>query len=382
MAFRISKRTVDALEPGEKDKVYYDDSLKGFGIRVRSSGRKTYFVMGRERGRQRRVTIGSHGTITAEQARKKAISILNDLTQDKNPTADRDHYKNAPSMGLLCDRFMSDYVPHHCKASTAAEYKRSVEIFIKPAIGRKLISDVERSDIVNFHHNLRGTPYQANRTLGVLSVMFSQAETWGMRKEFTNPCRGVKKFREEKRERFLSSEELARLGKALADEEGFASSAVACVRLLLLTGCRLSEIQKLEWRYVDLTHQMILLPDSKTGKKPVYLGASAVKVFKDIERIDGNPYVITGRIEGQYLTDMQKPWRRIRKAADLDDVRLHDLRHTFASNGIAIGEGLPVIGNLLGHTQPQTTARYTHLANHHAIAAANRISASVADVLF
>ena len=126
---------------------------------------------------------------------------------------------------------------------------------------------------------------------------------------------------------------------------------------------------------------VITLPDSKTGKKPVYLGASAVKVFKDIERIPGNPYVITGQIEGQHLTDMQKPWRRIRKAAGLDDVRLHDLRHTFASNGIAIGEGLPVIGNLLGHTQAQTTARYTHLANHHAIAAADRISESVANAL-
>jgi len=382
MNIRITKRNVDALAATDEYKEYFDDTLKGFGVRVRKTGRKTYFVKGRERGRQRRITIGAHGTITTEQARKKAMVILSALTQDQNPTADKDVYRNAPTMKLLCERFMSDYVPHHCKASTAAEYKRSVDIFITPMLGTKLVTELERSDIVDFHHGMRGTPYQANRTLGVLSVMFSQAETWGMRTEFSNPCRGVKKFREEKRERFLSATELARLGEALEDEEEFASSAVACVRLLLLTGCRLSEIQKLEWRYVDLTHQMIALPDSKTGKKPVYLGASAVKVFKKIERIDGNPYVITGRIEGQYLTDMQKPWRRIRKAANLDDVRLHDLRHTFASNGIAIGEGLPIIGNLLGHTQPQTTARYTHLANHHAIAAADRISESVASALF
>ena len=381
MNIRINKRAVDAIEPADTDKSYYDDTLKGFGVRVRSSGRKTYFVMGRNRGKQRRINIGAHGAMTTEQARKRAREILADLAEDKNPTEERDAYKKAPTVEVMAERFMTDYVPHHCKTSTAAEYRRSVDLFIIPKMGKMFVRDVKRADVIAFHHSMRDIPYQANRTLGVLSVMFSQAEAWGLRDEFTNPCRGVKKFHEEKRERFLSSEELAWLGEVLKDEEHYAPSAVACIRLLLLTGCRLREIQTLQWRYVDLTHQMIHLPDSKTGKKTIYLGEAAVALLKSMSRVDGNPHVITGRLDGQHLTDMQKPWRRIRKAAGLDDVRIHDLRHTFASSGIAIGEGLPVIGNLLGHTQAQTTARYTHLANHHAIEAANRISSQVANAL-
>ena len=152
-------------------------------------------------------------------------------------------------------------------------------------------------------------------------------------------------------------------------------SAVACFRLLILTGCRLSEIQTLCWEYVR--DRMIYLPDSKTGKKTIYLGLPALQVLETVSRAPGNPYVITGRMESQYLTDLQKPWRRIRAAAGLDDVRIHDLRHTFASNGVALGQGLPIIGKLLGHSQAQTTARYAHLAADPALAAADQISTQI-----
>ncbi len=188
----------------------------------------------------------------------------------------------------------------------------------------------------------------------------------------------MKKFKEKKRERFLSSEELTRLGAALLAEEAEAPSAVTCLRLLILTGCRLSEIQKLKWSYVDLKSKMILLPDSKTGKKTIYLGQAAVEELQRTPKISGNSHVIVGNIDGQYLSDMQKPWRRIRKAADLDDVRIHDLRHTFASHGVAMGQGLPIIGKLLGHSQSQTTARYAHLAADPAIEVADMISERLA----
>ena len=360
-----------------KDQSYFDEVLQGFGIRVWPSGQKTYFAMARARGRKRRVTIGRHGAFTPEQARQKARTILADLSEDKDPTSEKDRLRKAPTMETLCERFIEDYVPMHCKPSTAKEYKRSVDLFILPHMKYDLIADVTRADVVALHHGLRDKPYQANRTLGVLSVMFTQAEIWGLRTENTNPCFRVKRFKEEKRERFLSEEELKRLGEALEMERAFAPAAVDCVWLLITTGCRLGEIQKLQWRYVDLTHNVLHLPDSKTGKKIVYLGEAAVEILRGIEKVDGNPHVITGNLPGQFLTDMQKPWRRIRKSARIEDVRLHDLRHTFASRGIAIGEGLPIIGNLLGHSQPQTTARYTHLANHHAIAAASRISQSI-----
>ena len=375
---KISKRIVDAIEPQDRDVDYYDEDVKGFGMRVRPSGRKTYFVMMRHKGVMRRFTIGSHGSVTPELARLKAKQIISDLAIDKNPTEVEDAVRNSVTVRSLGDRFIEEYIPCHLKPSTAGEYKRCVEIFINPEIGTMKLVTVERSDIAKIHHQLRHIPYQANRVLGVLSIMFNLAESWNLRPAFTNPCRGVKKYKEKRRERFLNREELRRLGEALRIEEEFAPSAVACIRLLLLTGCRLGEIQTLKWSYLDLDTCLAFLPDSKTGRKTLYLGSVAVKLLKSIPRAKNHPYVITGEIEGQYLTDMQKPWRRIRKLADLYDVRIHDLRHTFASSGVALGQGLPIIGKLLGHSQPQTTARYAHLAATPALEVADKISENLA----
>jgi integrase len=378
---KISKRTVEALEVQDRDVDHFDEDLKGFGVRVRPSGRKTYFVMMRHKCVMRRFTIGSHGAVTAEAARLKAKQIISDLAIDKNPTAEQDAVRNSVTVRSLGERFIDEYVPCHLKPSTAGEYKRCVEIFINPEIGTMKLVSVERTDIAKIHHQLRHIPYQANRVLGVLSIMFNLAESWNLRPAFTNPCRGVRKYKEKKRERFLSREELGRLGDALRIEEEFAPSAVACIRLLLLTGCRLGEIQTLKWSYLDLDTCLAFLPDSKTGRKTLYLGSVAVKLLRSIPRRRDNPYVVTGDVEGQHLTDMQKPWRRIRKLAELPDVRIHDLRHTFASSGVALGQGLPIIGKLLGHSQPQTTARYAHLAASPALEVADKISESLANLI-
>jgi integrase len=378
---KISKRTVEALEVQDRDVDHFDEDLKGFGVRVRPSGRKTYFVMMRHKCVMRRFTIGSHGAVTAEAARLKAKQIISDLAIDKNPTAEQDAVRNSVTVRSLGERFIDEYVPCHLKPSTAGEYKRCVEIFINPEIGTMKLVSVERTDIAKIHHQLRHIPYQANRVLGVLSIMFNLAESWNLRPAFTNPCRGVRKYKEKKRERFLSREELGRLGDALRIEEEFAPSAVACIRLLLLTGCRLGEIQTLKWSYLDLDTCLAFLPDSKTGRKTLYLGSVAVKLLRSIPRRRDNPYVVTGDVEGQHLTDMQKPWRRIRKLAELPDVRIHDLRHTFASSGVALGQGLPIIGKLLGHSQPQTTARYAHLAASPALEVADKISENLANLI-
>jgi integrase len=216
--------------------------------------------------------------------------------------------------------------------------------------------------------------------------MFNLAEVWGLRPDGSNPCLHVKRFPEQKRERFLSPEEYAALGKTVRDIERNGSetqSAVNAIRLLMLTGCRLGEIMTLKWDYVNLTARELRLPDSKTGAKVVHFGETVARVLEGIERIDGNPWVITGRKEGGRLTDLQHPWRRIRAQAGLDDVRLHDLRHSFASGALSLGEGLTMIGKLLGHSQVQTTARYAHLANDPVKAAAGKISdfigAAIAD---
>jgi integrase len=220
-------------------------------------------------------------------------------------------------------------------------------------------------------------PYQANRTLGVLSKMMNLAEIWGIRDKHTNPCEDVERYPERRRERFLSPTELQRLGQALTMAEVSASEtiyAIAAFRILLLTGCRLSEIQCLEWRHVDLEQKELRLPDSKSGAKTVHLGDAAVAVLEALPRVKDNPFVIVGKKEKTHLTDLQHPWRRIGKAAGLDGVRIHDLRHTFASGGLLVGEGLAMIGKLLGHTQVQTTARYAHLAADPVKQAATKIS--------
>jgi integrase len=181
----------------------------------------------------------------------------------------------------------------------------------------------------------------------------------------SSPCRHVKKYAEQKRERFLNSAEIAELGRVLHEVEQDGSetkSAANAIRLVMLTGCWLSEIMTLKWEHVDLKARELRLPDSKTGAKIVPFGKTAAAVLRGIQKVDDNPYVITGKKPGSHLTDLQHPWRRIRSKADLAGMRIHDLRHSYASGALALGEGLPMIGKLLGHTQVQTTARYAHLA--------------------
>ena len=370
---KLTRRAVEALKANGADTVYWDGELTGFGIRVRKSGRKNYVLQTRVRGTLRWYTIGQHGRITADEARAAALEIL---AQAKMDPRDADARRKAePVMTELGRRFLEEYVPVHCKPSTQGEYRRSVTLFIDPAIGEMRISEVERKDIAKLHFDMRDKPYQANRTLGVLSKMFSLAEVWGLRPDGSNPCRHVKRYKENKRERFLSPEETERLCEVLAEAEDEMPSAVAAFRLLLLTGCRLSEVQFLRWEYVK--DDCIELPDAKTGSWVVPLGPEACAVLAALPREEDNPWVITGGLPGSHITDLQKPWRRIRARAGLEDVRIHDLRHRYASRALALGESLTMIGKLLGHTQVQTTARYAHLARDSIQTAAARVTGSI-----
>ena len=299
---KITKRTVDALVAQERERVVWDDEIKGFGLRIHPTGRKVYIVKTRFRGRPVKVTIGPHGPITPAEARTRAAEIISDARAGRDPAARNRPATRVPTMRELGKRFLEEYVPDHCKPSTAEEYRRSVALFIDPRIGSRRVPDIQRSDIASLHHSMRSTPYQANRTLGVLSKMFNLAELWGLRPDGSNPCRHVKRFKEEKRERFLSDAEYRRLGAALKEieEEGSeTAAAIAAVRLLMLTGCRLSEIQKLRWEHVDLEMGELRLPDTKSGAKVVHLGDPAVAVLRGIERRESNLWVITGRKEGE-----------------------------------------------------------------------------------
>ncbi|MBT3361449.1 MAG: tyrosine-type recombinase/integrase [Rhodospirillales bacterium] len=379
---KLTKRSVEALEVRDTDYFVWDSELACFGVRVMRSGRKSFLVQYRSGGRTRRVTIAPHGVMTPEEARKEAKKLLGDIAKGENPAEDIHTQRRAPTIGVVCDRFMTEYVPVHCKESTAKEYGRSVELFIKPAIGAHKISDITRTDITKVHNDMREKPYQANRTLGVLSKLFNLCEVWGLRADGSNPCRHVKKYKEEKRERYLTPEEIERLGQVLAEAENTGSeigSAINAYRLLLFTGCRLGEVQTLKWSYIK--GNVIELPDSKTGKKKIYLGQAALECLANIDQIPDNPYVITGKNPGQHLNDLQHPWRRIREKAGITDVRIHDLRHTFASFSVGSGDTLYMTGKLLGHTNVQTTARYAHLADDPMRSAAERTSGTIADAL-
>lgn len=361
---KLTKRTVENLKIEPSDYFAWDDQIAGFGVRVMPSGVRTYQAQYRKGGRTRRVSLGRHGKITADQARKLALELMGQVAGGDNPAEQISQHRRAPTVAALSERFYSQHALERCKPSTQREYRRMINQFIVPAIGNFKIVDVERKDIADLHHKFRGIPYQANRTLGVLSKMFNLAEIWGLRPDGSNPCRHVPKYREKKRERYLSDAELQRLGQTLTDIDADHSEAphvVAAFRLLILTGCRLGEIQTLRWEYI--TDRGMELPDTKTGARRIPLPQSARAILSALPRTDGNPYVIEGKNPNAHISDLQHPWRRVRNRAELPNVRIHDLRHTYASKAVSGGMPIQMVGKLLGHTQIQTTMRYAHLAD-------------------
>ena len=384
MRGKITKREVDALRPGANgaEAVLWDSEVKGFGVRVQRGGGKSYILhyrAGRGRGAPlRKLTIGRHGSPwTAETARDEATRLRGLIVGGADPAIDRIARQDAPTVAELGRRFLAEHIGVKRKASTERAYRKLFETLILPALGNRKVADVTRPEVIRLHHAYRATPYQSNRIVALLSSMFNLAERWGLRSDGSNPCRHIEKFKERSRERMLSPNELARLGDVLADAPA-SSYAVAAVKLLVFTGARLGEVLGLRWEWIDFERGAARLPDSKTGAKTLHLPPPALAVLADLPRLEGNPHVIAGQKEGAALVNLEKPWRAIRKAAGLDDVRLHDLRHAFASVAASSGMGLPIIGKLLGHTQAATTQRYAHLADDPVKAAAATVAGKIA----
>jgi integrase len=384
MRGKITKRAVDALRPAAdgRELVLWDIDLAGFGVRVQRGGAKTYILKYRAgKGRAaplRKLTIGKHGSPwTPDQARAEAKRLSGLVAHGKDPADARASAKAAPTVADLAQRFLVEHAEAKRKASTAAEYRRLLEKVILPALGMRKVADLTRAEINKLHHANRSTPYQANRTLAVMSKMMSLSEQLGLRPDNSNPCRNVEKFAERKRERFLSADELSRLGDVLTRYDGSPYYAAA-IKLLVFTGARLGEVLGLQWQWIDFERGETRLPDSKTGAKTIHLPPPALAVLADLRRVEGNPYVIVGGVASAALVNLEKPWRAIRKAAGLEDVRLHDLRHAFASVAAASGMGLPIIGKMLGHSQAQTTQRYAHLASDPVKAAAAVVAGKIA----
>ncbi len=377
MGEKLTKRRVDAAKPGQ---TIWDGELRGFGLRVWASGSRSYFLKYRRGTVQRWYTIGIHGDPWAVgEARTEASRLKMLIAQGRDPSAESRAEKDAETFGAFADRYLTEISELHKKSATAHGDRAMLAKHIRPVLGQLRVKDIQPIDIDRLHRSMKATPYSANRCLALLSHMFTKAERWGLRPPHSNPCRQAERYPETARERYLSSAELYRLGRALAvvDRAGKAPYAVAAIRLLILTGARLNEILSLRWEYIDDGARLLRLPDSKTGAKSIALAPAALSVLQSLSRQKDNPYVICGAKDGGHLINLQKPWRRIRKAANLKNARLHDLRHSFASVAVAGGMSLPLIGSLLGHSQHQTTLRYAHLADDPRLAAAEAVASAI-----
>lgn len=394
---RITKRTIDAVAATGREQFLWDSEMRGFGARVSREGRVAYIVQYRFEGRQRRYKIGPHGAPwTPETARIEARRILGEIAEGSDPQQRRFDERAAIDVSRLCDRYLDEGL-FAAKPSSVASARNNVENHIKPLLGSRRAASLERGDIEAMMRDIaagrtarrvkqgprrlarvRGGKGAANSALVTLSAALGFGVVHQVRAE--NPALGIRKFPGKKMERFLSPAELARLGQVLAAASALGVEspfALAAIRLLILTGCRKSEILTLKRGQVDRYHRCLRLPDSKTGAKIVHLGAAAMRVIAGVPEIAGNPYLLPGKTDGTHVTDLQSVWERIRMTAGLEDVRLHDLRHSFASVGAATGDSMLIIGALLGHSSPKTTARYTHLSDHPLKSAADRISEAI-----
>ena len=375
----ISIRTVNAISTDGANAIYWDRDLPGFGLRVYATGRKTYVVQSRGPNGSKRVTIGKHGTITPDQARAQAAIVIDRIKRGEDPFPPAPEPE--PTVADLAKRFMDAHVTVNCKPSSAVLYRRVLENHILPALGDMAVRDVDRTHVTALHYKLRAKPVAANRTIDVLSKMFTLSEAWDLRPAGSNPCRSIRRYKEEKRERFLTPDEIRRLGRVLNDAEaqgGVWVHAVAAVRLLMLTGCRLDEVLSLRWDDVDRTAKELRIRDGKTGPRSVPLTPTVVDVLAAIPRVPDNPWVIAGTKPGKRLPRISKHWERLREQAGLQDVRIHDFRHSYASRALALGESLTMISRLLGHTKVSTTARYAHLARDTEKVSAARVGGSIA----
>lgn len=363
MRAKITKQFVETAAPQERDLLVWDTELAGFGLKVTPKGKRVYILQYRARGRVRRYTIGSHGQWTPHQARQEVARLRGEIARGQDPADAKITNRKAATVAQLCDRYLEEHVELHNKPSTAKEFRRLVENRIKPSLGAMKAKDVARHDVMRLHRSMRNTPRQANLVLAVLSKIFSLAELWDLRPDNSNPSRLIKRYPENQRERFLSEDELGRLGAALsvAERDGSAHpSTIAALRLLALTGCRLSEVLKLKWEHVDFDASALNLPDAKAGGRVHPIGAPALSILADIPPVEGSSWVLNGVKSGSHISvsAVEKAWKRLCERAKLSDCRIHDLRHTVGTYAGQTGANAFLVRDKLGHKTLAMTGRY------------------------
>lgn len=411
----LTKRAVDALRydpKGNPVQIVWDEELKGLGARIYPTGAKAFILNYRNKdGLKRRLTIGKYPSVTVEQARRKATSLLGGIADGEDPLGARKAFRSAVTVSELGIEYLSD-VDARKRPSTAIEYRRVWNKHVAPALGAQKVANVTTADIGALHRKMHSTPYQANRMLAMLGAFFRFASRQGVRSKHDNPAHDIPFYAETARERFLTPAEVLRLGNALAiaESKGLPPApskrrkpksdatkkhipksvetpypanpyTVAAIRFLLLSGWREGEALTLRWRDIDLEKGGVILPQTKTGRSIRPLGAAACQLIASLGRIEGTEYVFPGKSLDRPLVNLTRTWYAVRYAAGLEDVRLHDLRHSFASAVASGGGSLLMIRSLLGHKDTATTAKYAHLYDDPIRATADATAGLLADWL-
>jgi integrase len=390
---KLTKRVVDELHAAEKAELVWDTDLRGFGVRVSPSGTKAYVLQYRTKaGRSRRMTIGRHGVLTVDEARARARKHLASVSDGGDPMGDRSALRVSPTVNDLLDRHIDEHVRVHNSGSTLHSTQRLFDHFARPALGILKVESVTRQDVAKLHLSMRETPRQANLLLAHLSKTFSNAELWGLRPDQSNPCRHIKRYAENHRERFLSVTELERLGAAMreAETEGLpwpengkpkskhlpkpencrttvTPGVLGAIRALLFTGARLSEIRELRWEHVDFKAGTLKLPGKKGGVRKTHpVGSPALELLASISRVDGSPWVFPRPSDPERCISkevIENAWQRLRARAAIEDVRLHDLRHTMGTFVSQAGVNAFVVRDVLRHASTVMTNRYVNFDN-------------------
>jgi integrase len=401
---KITKRFVDTIRPGPIGRDVFawdagDGALKGFGVRVKPSGVASYLIQYRNReGRTRRLVLGRVGELTPDEARKFAADRLRDARKGADPSAERHAARGAITVGEICDLYLTD-AKSRIKASTLAMDRSRIDCHVKPLLGGRAVAGLTQRDIERFQADIAagktarprrktgrsgkttGGRGVAARAVGMLGTILEFAKRHGAVAE--NPARGVRRFPDNKRRRFLSPDELAALGAAMreAENNGENRTGIAAIRALLLTGCRRNEVLALPWTWLDANARCIRFEDSKSGAQIRPIGAGAAQYMASQPRRKDNPWVFPANHGGGHLIGLPRVLGRLCARAKLKNVTVHTLRHSFAATAAEIGFSTLTIAGLLGHSVPGVTARYAHVPDGTLLAAADRVSARIAAAL-
>lgn len=359
-SMRISDKLVRGLAvPVKGNRITYDAELRGFGVRITAKGVRSFILNYRCKGRERRITIGRYPEWTVLAARKQAEEYRRAIDLGNDPLENRENVRNAPTVNDLFERYAREHLPKKAPRSAADDRSMWINIIL-PELGPMKVAEVTSSHCDRLHQKIsRDRPTRANRVIEVLRKAMNLAIRWNWIDR--NPASGLQKNQEVKRTRYLSKAEIARLLDALEHHPQKVSADA--IRFMLLTGCRRGEALNASWDQFDLENRIWTKPAATTKQRkehrvPYSTDVATILAVRRAET--DSTSIFAGRL-GTPLTDVKKTWEAVRKTAGIVDVRLHDLRHTYASLLVSQGHSLPVIGALLGHTQAQTTARYTHL---------------------